>query len=255
MSASSLVPVRMSQAGRATLRHHEGEVLKAYRCPAGIWTIGVGLTKGSGVIDPKPGMVITAAKSDELLRLALARNYEPRVRKYLDATVAPHPQAAFDGGGSFDFNTGRIHNASWVKLFNAAGFPQARASLMQWVKGGGKVLPGLKRRREDEAAMIVEGRYPAVVRNVAPPKTWATFVIDIEPAKKRAVRQALADLGYDAPEGNDPAMIRIGAVYAFQRDHDLMVDGLIGRATLSTLQREIDARGRRCWMGTAMMSR
>jgi lysozyme len=232
----------MSQAGRATLRHHEGDVLKAYRCPAGIWTIGVGLTKGSGVIAPKPGMVITAEKSDELLRLALARNYEPRVRRYLDATVAPHPQAAFDGGGSFDFNTGRIHNASWVKLFNAAGFPQARASLMQWVKSGGKVLPGLQRRRADEAAMIIEGRYPAVVKNVAPPKTWATFVIDIEPEKRATVRQALAHLGHDV--GGNSGMIAIGAVYAFQRAHDLTVDGLIGRATLSTLQREIDARGR-----------
>lgn len=242
MSATATFPTRMSPAGRVTLRHHEGEVLKAYRCPAGILTIGVGLTKGSGVVDPKPGMVITAEKSDELLRLALARNYEPRVRKHLDMGSIAEPQPAFDGGVSFDFNTGRIHNATWVKLFNALDLKGSRASLMQWVKGGGKVLPGLQRRRADEAAMIFEGRYPAIAGSVAPPRAWASFVIDIEPGKKAAVRQALADLGHDV--GDNPGMIRIGAVYAFQRAHDLTVDGLIGRATLSTLQREIDARGK-----------
>jgi lysozyme len=237
-----MTPTQMSKAGRATLRHHEGDVLKAYRCPAHIWTIGVGLTKGSGVIDPKPGMVITAQESERLTRLPLARNYAPRVRKHLDVQFIDHPQAAFDGGVSFDFNTGRIHNATWVKLFNVYNLNDARASLMQWVKGGGKVLPGLQRRRADEAAMIFEGRYPAIGAIAAQPKTWATFVIDIEPERKVAVREALKALGYAV--GGTSGMIAIGAVRAFQADHDLTVDGLIGRATLSTLQREIDARGK-----------
>ena len=242
MSASTLPPTQMSEKGLAVYRYKEGDVLAAYRCPVGVWTISMGLTKASGVIDPKPGMVITAEESKSLTRLALRQNYEPRVRRHFKATLVPHAQVAFDGATSFDANTGRIHNATWVGLFNSAVFAEARVSFLRWIWGGGRVLPGLQRRRETEAAMIFEGRYPAIAASVGQPKTWGTFVIDIEPEKKETVRQALSDLGYDV--GGDRGMIKIGAVYAFQRDHNLTPDGLIGRATLSTLQREIDARGR-----------
>lgn len=232
--------LQMSDKGFATLRHHEGDVLKSYRCPAGIWTISMGLTKQSGVIDPKPGMVITREESKRLTRLALARNFEPRVREHFDPTVAPHAHAAFDGAVSFDFNTGRIHNATWVKRWMEGAFAAARASLMQWVRGGGRVLPGLERRRKDEAAMIFDGRYPAIPGGTGTARTYATYVIDVEPEKKRVIREVLADLGYDVGARAD--QILIGAVKSFQADHDLTVDGLIGRATLATLQREIDAR-------------
>ena len=230
----------MSDKGFATLRHHEGDVLKAYLCPANHWTISMGLTKHSGVIDPRPGMVITREESERLTRLALARNYEPRVRQHFDPALVPHSQAAFDAAVSFDFNTGRIHNATWVRRWMEGAFAAARASLMQWVRGGGRVLPGLERRRKDEAAMAFDGRYPAIPGGTGTPRTYAVFVIDVEPEKKRIIREVLADLGYDV--GAHADQILIGAVKQFQADHDLTVDGLIGRATLATLQREIDAR-------------
>jgi lysozyme len=89
---------------------HEGVVLTAYRCPAGKWTIGAGLTAASGVVTPRAGMTITRAEASRLLKLALARNYEPAVRQAL-RPVASH---AFDGAVSFHFNTGAIARASWV---------------------------------------------------------------------------------------------------------------------------------------------
>lgn len=233
-----------SATGRAALRHHEGDVLRAYLCPANKWTIGVGLTRASGVVDPKPGMTITAEESDRLLRLALARNYEPRVMLHFRASTVPHAQTAFDGAVSFDFNTGRIHNASWVRLFGEGDFAAARRSLMQWVRGGGRVLPGLERRRRDEAGMIFDGRYPAIPGAARPSvqRLYAPFVVDAGPETRAAARAALAGLGYAV--GDAPDQIAVAAVEAFQRDHALTVDGLIGRATLSTLQREIDARGK-----------
>jgi len=45
----------MSERGIADFVADEGEVLTAYRCPAGVLTIGVGLTAGSGVVKPTPG--------------------------------------------------------------------------------------------------------------------------------------------------------------------------------------------------------
>ena len=237
----SSVELSFSKKGEAALVDEEGEVLKAYRCPAGRWTIGVGLTKYSGVVTPRPGMAITQVESRRLLGLAIERNYAPRVRKALDVSVVANQQSAFDGGVSFDFNTGRIHNASWTRFFNELQFTRARASFMQWVKGGGRVLPGLEKRRRNEAGMIFDGVYPSVVpARSREDSVYASFVVNVDNATRKNVRAELARLGYAVGELDHRILTE--AVRAFQRDRDLTPDGLIGRATLSTLQREIDAR-------------
>jgi lysozyme len=234
----------MSAKGRAFLRSHEGDVLKAYRCPAGRWTIGVGLTAASGVVTPKAGMVITRAQSDQLLARALERNYEPRVRQAMPGATAYE----FDGGTSFDFNTGRIHNAGWVRLWRDSAPAKAiRASLGQWRKGGGKVLPGLERRRDEEADVILLNRYPShikVVETAPEPATgrMARFVVSVTVDEIAAIRDGFRKVGFD-PGPMENAVLR-EAVTGFQAKYDLTVDGLIGRATLSALQRELDARSK-----------
>ncbi|HEV7286699.1 MAG TPA: lysozyme, partial [Kaistia sp.] len=94
----------ITPAGLEQLVAEEGEVLRAYRDVAGVWTIGVGLTAASGVVKPKAGMVITRAESRRLLAAALARRYEPAVA----AAMPGAPAHAFDGAVSFHFNTGAI---------------------------------------------------------------------------------------------------------------------------------------------------
>ncbi|MFH1796287.1 MAG: peptidoglycan-binding protein [Pseudomonadota bacterium] len=231
-----------STQGRAFIRSHEGDVLKAYRCPAGIWTIGVGLTAGSGVVKPKAGMTITREESDRLFRQALARNYEPRVRQAMPGAK----QHEFDGGASFDWNTGKIHKAGWVRLWVAKATPaKIRAGLNQWTKGGGKVLPGLKRRRIEEADIILEGEYPANLNlGVGLPlqkeDRFARFVVAMTRDEIEAVAQGFKQIGYNP--GVVEGSIRRDTVETFQFKHGLKPDGLIGRATLSTLQRELDAR-------------
>lgn len=227
-----------SSKGVAFIEAHEGKVLKAYRCPAGKWTIGYGLTAASGVIDPKPGMTITAGQATDLLRQALRRNYEP-------AVVRAMPGAAgheFDGGVSFHFNTGAIGRASWVPAWRARDWPGVAAKIMLWNKGGGKVLPGLARRRQEELRVIQHGDYGPTG---ATPKTdpvgsdVAKWALPVDRDEIARIRAAFAKLGY-AP-GNDEAGVRRAAVVLFQREHDLTIDGIIGRATLSTLQRRLDA--------------
>jgi lysozyme len=230
----------VSARGRAFLKAHEGEVLKAYRCPAGIWTIGVGLTKASGVVSPKAGMVISRDESDRLLSSALDRNYAPRVARAMP-TAAGHE---FDGGVSFDFNTGAIDRASWVKAWRARNKAKVRSGLMAWVKGGGRVLPGLQRRRAEEADMILHDRWPADLKVASEPATptvaFAVFVISMTADEKEAVRKAFAELGYDA--GNTAGRVRYEAAIAFQQKFALTIDGKIGKATLSTLERELVSR-------------
>jgi lysozyme len=232
--------MQTSARGRADLKLHEGEVLKAYRCPAGVWTIGVGLTSASGVVKVTPGMVITAAESDRLLTEALRRNYEPRVAKAMPG-AKPHE---FDGGVSFDFNTGAIHRASWVKAWRLQDWVMVEAGLERWTRGGGKVLPGLIRRREAEFEMIRFGRYASDAKQAparAAPKA-ARITLQLSRAEMQDVWDAFRKLGFNP--GPDHDQISVDAARAFQAKHDLTVDGIIGRATLSTLQRALDARGK-----------
>ena len=233
--------MQTSAQGVADLKLHEGDVLKAYRCPAGEWTIGLGLTAASGVIKPVAGMKITSAESTRLTMLALARNYEPRVAKAMPGAK----QHEFDGGISFDWNTGAIHKASWVKAWASLNWLKVRSALAAWNKGGGRVLPGLTRRREAEYQTIRYGKYASQAKVMSKEPflsaNAARITLGLNETEIEAVRGGLFALGYDA--GPVEGEVYADAVEDFQRAYDLTVDGIIGRATLSTLQRTIDARG------------
>lgn len=215
----------MSDRGIADLVADEGEVLKAYRCPAGVWTIGVGLTAGSGVIRPVSGMTITREQSRTLLKQALGRNYEPRVNRRMPGINQPE----FDGSTSFDFNTGRIHNASWPGLYLSGQFVAAETSFKSWNKAGGRVLAGLTNRRRREWETIRHGRYHAAGQAVPSPKTTPALTDPNE------IWPRLKALGY----GQATA---VAAVRVFQADHKLTVDGLVGPATRSALVRAEEAK-------------
>ncbi len=237
--------MRVSPKGRNFIIGHEGVVLKAYRCPAGIITIGSGLTAASGVIVPKLGMTITAEDNERLVDQALTRNYLPRVSRALQGSAA---QYVVDGSASFDFNTGAILKASWVKALLKDDRVAARTGLAAWNKGGGKVLKGLVRRREEEADMILIGKYPSwvcdtplAVPTVESPD-FAAYVVSVTEAERDEIRAAFSSLGFDV--GTVKGLVARKAVDDFQRARDLTVDGKIGRATLATLQREIDAKAK-----------
>lgn len=229
--------LKTSQQGIGFLERHEGVVLRAYRCPAGIWTIGVGLTAASGVIKPAAGMVITRKDASRLLALALNRNYEPAVR----ATMPGARQHEFDAGVSFHFNTGAIGRASWVRKWIERDWNGVKTALNLWNKGGGKVLPGLIRRRAEEFALLSEAHYGAAARAPAA-MTRARYVAPITAEEIPAIRAALGKFGYAV--GDETESIPAAAVRQFQADHGLTEDGIIGRATAETLQRVLDARAK-----------
>ncbi|MEM7667732.1 MAG: glycoside hydrolase family protein [Pseudomonadota bacterium] len=224
-----------SAEGIAFLERHEGVVLKAYRDPVGVWTIGAGLTRNSGVISPKAGMKLTHDEASRLLAKALAGNYEPRVAKAMPGAK----QHEFDGGVSFDYNLGRIHNASWVAAWRAKSWDAVEKGIKAYRKAGGRVLPGLVRRRQEEFDLISHGVYEGV-----PDKRvnvlLSRVVVPVTNAEMAEIRAGFARMGYDPR--SDTRGVSVGAVTRFQADHDLTVDGIIGRATLSTLQRRLDAQ-------------
>lgn len=228
--------MQTSAQGVAFLERHEGVVLKAYRCPAGIWTIGAGLTAGSGVVTPRAGQVITRAEATRLLQLALRRNYEPRTARAMPNAK----QHEFDAGVSFDFNTGAIHRASWVKRWREKS-QGVHTALLLWNKGGGRVLPGLTRRREEEYRLLAHRDYGRG-GPLSPSPGLARMVVDLDRDEMEAARAAFQALGYDV--GEDITGFNAQAIRAFQAAHDLTVDGIVGRATLSTLQRVMDSRAK-----------
>lgn len=234
--------MQLSDKGLAFLEAHEGVVLKAYLDPVGIWTIGAGLTSASGVVKVRPDMVISKQEASRLLREALRKNYEPGVVRSMPGAE----QHEFDAGVSFHFNTGAIAKATWVKRWRAkADDALIKAGLLAWNKGGGRVLPGLKRRREEEAVMLLEGRYigvnaPLVLKKAARPESaLARWGLALDGDEIGRIREGFRKVGYDP--GPDTDGVIMSAAVTFQADHDLKADGIIGRATLSTLQRRLDA--------------
>lgn len=141
--------MQTSDKGIEFLIKEEGGIrLKAYKCQAGILTIGVGHTGK----DVKEGMEITEEKAIELLKLDL-RRFEDVVNKNINVTLKQHE---FDALISLAFNIGctAFSNSTVVKKINTgAKMCEVEEAWKMWRKGGGKVLPILVRRREREVKM------------------------------------------------------------------------------------------------------
>lgn len=138
-----------SDKGIALIKKYEGCRLKAYKCPAGVWTIGYGHTRG--VVE---GQAITQEIADQLLREDVAP-----VEKQINALGINLRQGQFDALVSFIFNLGIGNfNSSTLKRKILAKSPdrEIQAEFLKWNKAAGKVLPGLVKRREDEAALWIQ---------------------------------------------------------------------------------------------------
>ncbi len=114
------------------------------------WTIGWGATGA----DICPGTIWTQAQCDARLEADLAR-FSAEVARALDDS--PTSQCQFDALVSFHYNTGAIGRATLTRLHKAGDFAAAAAEFGKWIHAGGRPLPGLRRRREAEAALYRQG--------------------------------------------------------------------------------------------------
>jgi lysozyme len=137
---------QINAEGLALIKEFEGLELKAYLCPAKVWTIGYGST-GAHV---KPGMVITEAEAEQLLRKDLAR-FERAVARA--CPIATGNQ--FSAMVSLAFNIGEaaFEKSTLARLHKAGDYRGAAEQFPRWNKAGGKVLAGLSRRRAREQAL------------------------------------------------------------------------------------------------------
>jgi len=141
----------MSQGGLdALLKKFEGCKLKAYRCPANVCTIGYGHTSAAGAPMVNNGMTITQADAEDILKRDLVK-YEIGV---MDLVKVKLTQNQFDVLVDFAYNAGvgNLKSSTMLKKINSGDLDAVPAELMKWTKGGGKVLPGLVRRRQAAGA-------------------------------------------------------------------------------------------------------
>ena len=136
--------------GIAIIRKYEGLKLRAYICPAGLNTIGYGATFYENGTKVQPGDVITMDRADKLLHFQV-KLFSDEVKRTVKSNLNDNQLGALV---SFCFNVGgaAFAKSTLAKKANAnPNDPTIRDEFMRWTRGGGKVLNGLVKRREEEA--------------------------------------------------------------------------------------------------------
>lgn len=129
------------------VKRFEGLRLKAYFCPAGVLTIGWGAT-GRGITI---GTVWTRQQAEDRLRrdcIAFLRN-----SGRLCAGVNGGPIVAASDF-AYNLGIGRLKTSTFRKRLLAGDYQGAATQLMRWTKAGGKILPGLVKRRAAECLLL-----------------------------------------------------------------------------------------------------
>ena len=137
--------MKISSKGVSLIKSFEGCRLKAYKCPAGVWTIGYGHTAGV-----KEGDIITQEQADEYLRNDLEK-YEKAVLNYDD--IYHFNQNQFDALVSFTYNCGAT-NLKNLTQNGKRTLAQISGKILLYNKAGGVVLRGLQRRRAAEKELF-----------------------------------------------------------------------------------------------------
>jgi lysozyme len=166
--------VKLSKAGEDLMHRYEGFRNKPYLCPAHIWTIGYGHVLYQEqirlpVVSDNPNVVIrkkfslrqgdnrvwTKTEIDELFRADVA-TFERGVLRLVPGVVGR--QGSFDALVSFAFNAGlgNLQRSTIRMRANRGDWEGAADAFRAWTKGGGKVLPGLVKRREAEIALFLQ---------------------------------------------------------------------------------------------------
>ena len=129
------------------IKHFEGCELEAYKCAAGVWTIGYGHIKGV-----TSNSVITQEQAEQMLVEEL-NEYEGYINNMV---TTPLSQNQFDALVSWVYNLGggNLKASTLLKVVNSGEFDGVPAQIMRWNKAGGKVLEGLTRRRQAEADLF-----------------------------------------------------------------------------------------------------
>lgn len=213
--------MKIGQAGIDLIKKFEGCQLTAYKCPAGVWTIGYGHTAGV-----KEGQKISSAQAEAYLRADLEK-YEKKVEKY--AGTYRWTQNEFDAMISFAYNIGSIDKLTASGTRSKAVIAE---KMLLYDKAGGKVLAGLTKRRQAERELFLS---ESSAKGTAVEKAGVARSILKKGSRGADVtylQQRLTAKGYGAGAIDGIfGQKTLEAVKAFQAEHGLIVDGIVGTKT------------------------
>ena len=155
--------MKVSKEAIEGIKKDEGVRTKPYRCPALLWTVGVGhvidpnhirvkLDERKNIpLPPEWDRVLSMAEVDAILAADLA-TFERGVLRLCPSGLT---QGRFDALFSFSFNVGlgNLQRSTIRMKHNRGDFEGAAEGFMAWTKAGGKELPGLVKRRKHERAL------------------------------------------------------------------------------------------------------
>jgi lysozyme len=167
--------VKLSKAGEDLMHKYEGFRSRPYLCPAHIWTIGYGhvlyqeqirlpvvrvegkeipMIRKEMPLKPEDNRVWTKTEIDELFRTDVG-TFERGVLRLVPGVVGR--QGSFDAlvSISYNFGLGNLQRSTIRMRANRGDWAGAAEAFRVWTKGGGKVLPGLVKRREAEIALFL----------------------------------------------------------------------------------------------------
>ena len=155
----------LNKASLDLIKRWEGCKLKAYKCSAGVWTVGYGLTTSAGFIEVVPDTKITQAEADWYLE----KTIEKFLAEITPAITAPINENELGAFTSLAYNIGptAFRKSSALRHFNAGNKDRVPTSIRMWRKAGGKVVKGLLNRREAEVDLFltpVVAEKPATAR-------------------------------------------------------------------------------------------
>jgi lysozyme len=147
------------------IKHHEGVRYKPYRCPARLWTIGVGHvlypTQGRLPLDqrdsfplaPEHNRTFSKEEVDGILSADLQR-FEAGITKLFPMVLT---QGQNDALVSFGFNLGLggVQRSTLRQKVLRGEIEEAADEFLKFTRGGGKILPGLVKRRQDERLLFL----------------------------------------------------------------------------------------------------
>lgn len=162
----------------------EGFRGKAYLCPANVWTIGYGSTKGV-----KEGDTITRARAQTLLREDMADAVDKLYRVVPADVIEDLTENQYAALLSFVFNLGA--NSKWTiwKVLRARDFDGVPAQMQRFVFAGGKKLQGLVNRRAEEVALWHRDD-PTVQADTVPSSTTRSTPTPPAPAPEKPLAQS-----------------------------------------------------------------
>lgn len=144
--------MQINKEGIDLIKKFEGCRLKAYKCPAGIWTIGYGNTFYEDGMKVKEGDVITQERAESLAAFVITQ-FAVTIAPFIKQPLTDNQFSACVSL-SYNIGQGNFKKSSVFKKLNVnPNDPTIADSFRLWNKGGGQVLPGLVKRREAEIAL------------------------------------------------------------------------------------------------------